>query len=488
MIMRMVERFHGNCGGSGMSALVLRVGLILALSAHLSACVTPPSGESRPIASVPTGVPERILTEERTTLVQMFGGEYSANENLRSQLRKIVDRVVAASDDPGQRYRVTILNSSSPNAFALPNGELYVTRGLLALANDTSELAAVIAHEVAHVTANHAFKRAELEKIARTLPDALAPTEANTSDSIQFLRASFSRAQELEADEIGIKTTAKAGYDPYGAARFLSSLARLTNFQSLSQAGRRMSFLSSHPATPQRISAALVTARDNAQSESTEADRIHYIEALNGLAYGEDPSGGVIRDRQFFHPRFDFAFTAPAILKLENSTEAVLGLDANGTVAMRLDIVRADTSPAASLAKGWIENIKIDQIDETLVSGYDCATGVGAGSEWTFRFAAIRKGSDLFRIIFAARNITPELDRQFIESIKSFRTLRAEERDTLRPLRLVTVTASETDSVETLVAQMRGIERPFDRFLILNGLDRPKLKSGAPYKLIAADE
>ena len=487
MIKQMAKSSDLMIGGIARARLILRFGFIIALTAQLTACVTPPSGESRPLASVPAGVPERILNEERSSLVQMFGGEYSANENLRGQLRNIVDRVVAASDDPSQRYRITILNSASPNAFALPNGELYVTRGLLALANDTSEVAAVIAHEVAHVTANHALKRAELEKFARTLPDALAPNDANAPESIQFLRASFSRAQELEADEIGIKTTAKAGYDPYGAARFLSSLARLTNFQSLSQAGRRMSFLSSHPATPQRIAAALITARDNAQNDSTEADRVHYIEALEGMAFGEDPSGGLIRDRQFFHPRFDFAFTAPALLKLENSTEAVLGLDANGTVAMRLDIIQSEMTPAASLSKGWIENIKIDQIDTTLVSGFDCATGIGVGSDWTFRFAAIRKGPDLFRIIFAARTLTPDLDRQFMDSIRSFRTLRAEERDMLRPLHLKAVTVSENDTVEKLVAQMRGVDRALDRFLILNGLDRPKLKDGSPYKIITVE-
>jgi predicted Zn-dependent protease len=280
-------------------------------------------------------------------------------------------------------------------------------------------VAAVIAHEVAHVTANHALKRAELEKLARSLPEGLALNEANNTESLQFLRASFSRAQELEADEIGIRTVAKAGYDPYGAARFLSSMSRLSNFQTLSQAGRRMTFLSSHPATPQRISAALVAARDVARSDTIEADRSHYLEALEGLTYGEDPSGGVIRDHQFIHPRFDFSFTAPSLLKLENTTEALLGLDVNGTTAMRFDIIQSDQSPTASLEKGWIESVKIEQIEETLINGLSSATGLGTNSEWSFRFAAIKKGSDLYRFIFATRALTPELDRQFLESIKS---------------------------------------------------------------------
>ena len=487
MTLRIMRLWKQGSGDQNYLAFIVRLCLMLLVSLPIAACVTGPGRDSRPLASIPTGIPEKALSEERASLIYMFGGEYQARDSLRSEIRTIVDRIVAASDDPGQKYRITILNSSSPNAFALPNGELYVTRGLLALANDTSEVAAVIAHEVAHVTASHALKRAELEKLARSLPEGLALNETNNAESLQFLRASFSRAQELEADEIGIKTIAKAGYDPYGAARFLSSMSRLSNFQTLSQAGRRMTFLSSHPATPQRISAALVAARDVPRSDTVEADRNHYLETLEGLTYGEDPSGGVIRDRQFFHPRFDFTFTAPALLKLENTTEALLGLDVNGTTAMRFDIIQADQSPTTSLEKGWIESVKIEQIEETLINGLSSATGLGTNSDWSFRFAAIRKGSDLYRFIFATRSLTPELDRQFLDAIKSFRSLRAEERDALQPLHLTMVTASESDTVDKLIAQMRGVDRPLDRFLVVNGLDRPKIKSGMKYKLITAD-
>jgi len=487
MTLRIMRLWKQGSGDQNYLAFIVRLCLMLLVSLPIAACVTGPGRDSRPLASIPTGIPEKALSEERASLIYMFGGEYQARDSLRSEIRTIVDRIVAASDDPGQKYRITILNSSSPNAFALPNGELYVTRGLLALANDTSEVAAVIAHEVAHVTASHALKRAELEKLARSLPEGLALNETNNAESLQFLRASFSRAQELEADEIGIKTIAKAGYDPYGAARFLSSMSRLSNFQTLSQAGRRMTFLSSHPATPQRISAALVAARDVPRSDTVEADRNHYLETLEGLTYGEDPSGGVIRDRQFFHPRFDFTFTAPALLKLENTTEALLGLDVNGTTAMRFDIIQADQSPTTSLERGWIESVKIEQIEETLINGLSSATGLGTNSDWSFRFAAIRKGSDLYRFIFATRSLTPELDRQFLDAIKSFRSLRAEERDALQPLHLTMVTASESDTVDKLIAQMRGVDRPLDRFLVVNGLDRPKIKSGMKYKLITAD-
>ena len=90
-------------------------------------------------------------------------------------------------------------------------------------------------------------------------------------------------------------------------------------------------------------------------------------------------------------------------------------------------------------------------------------------------------------MLFRSKGLTPELDRQFLESIKSFRSLRTEERDALQPLHLSLVTVSEGDTVEKVIAQMRGVDRPLDQFLIVNGLDRPKLKMGTSYKLITAD-
>lgn len=474
-------------GSNPVGRFIRIIAIAISLLPALAACTTTTRDAGRPALAIPAGIPERLLAEERANLVQNFGGEYRASNALRVMVRTVVDRVVAASDDPGQIYRVTILNSPSPNAFALPNGELYITRGLLALANDSSELAAVVAHEVAHVTANHALKRAELERIARNTPSTANGDQNDDADAMKFLQASFSRAQELEADDIGIRTIAKAGYDPYGAARFLASLARQVNFQSLSQGQGRYSFLSSHPATPQRIAAALVTARDNTSPKSTETNRADYLRALEGMAFGEDPAGGVIRDHRFLHPRFDFTITAPAALQLVNSSDAVLGLNQGGSVAMRIDIVRTDLNPVDSLATGWIEGVKIGAVDHFDINGLDAATTQGSGTDWTFRFSAIRKGQDLYRIIFAARAITPELDRMFLDSIRSFRALTNEERDSLTPVHLSIVEAHTNDTIETIVNQMRGIDRPLDRFLVLNGLDRPKIKEGELYKSVQPD-
>ena len=459
-------------------------GAILAVA--LTGCVS--LSGFKPSASVPKAEhgSDNAVHAERDQLVAAFGGEYAAPTPTVDLVKEISARIVAASDDPNAQYRVTILNSSSINAFALPTGDLYVTRGLLALANDTSELAAVLAHEVGHVTAKHAMQRAEFER--RTTAAMPEPISEPDADQSRFLLASFSRGQELEADEIGIRTIAKAGYDPYGAARFLASLGRQSTYSGETRPAARFSFLSSHPSTPQRLSAALDAARNNVSASAVEADRTRYLTALNALAYGEDPTGGVVRGRRFLHPRLDFTVQAPEGFALENSSQAVIGIAANGTQALRLDTVRlGTTSPEESLGKGWIDGAPSTEITPFVVSGLAGVTAIAKGKEWTFRLAAIRKGEDTFRIIFATRELTPALDHAFLAAIGSFRTLTPDEIQSLRPKRIGIVTAGNDDTAASLAAQTDTGDNAVDRFMMLNGLDRPKLRSGEIYKVILSE-
>lgn len=460
--------------------------LIAGLGFALAGCVSLSGDRSKPTAPVATPVIDQSTVAERDRLVATFGGEYRAPAPMYDLVREIVGRVVAASDDPAVQYRVTLLNSASINAFALPTGDLYVTRGLLALANDTSELAAVLAHEVGHVTAKHAAQRAEFEKLASaSVPD---PISENGAVGSKFLLASFSRGQELEADEIGIRTIAKAGYDPYGAARFLASLARQTAFSGEIRPAARFSFLSSHPSTPQRMAAALEVARVNINASATEADRSRYLQAINGIAYGDDPSGGVIRARRFLHARLDFSFLAPEGFVLENSPQAVVGVTPNGAEAMRLDTIQSNgQSLEALLSAGWIENAPTSEVTPFAIGGLAGATALAKGTDWTFRLAAIEKGGQIFRIIFAARDLTPALDRAFLTAIGSFRPLSADEAASLRPQHIGIVIASPDDTAASLAAKGDNGDQSLDRFLMLNGLDRARIKPGEAYKTIASN-
>ena len=176
---------------------------------------------------------------EHQRVLAAYGGAYE-DPKLQAKLASVVDRLVAASERPDVAYKVTILNSPAVNAFALPNGQLYVTRGLLGLSNDTAEFASVMAHEMAHVTARHAAMREEQARkteLISNVNDMLSDPQvgAMALARSKLALASFSRAQEFEADGIGVGIAARSGFDPYGAARLLTSMGRNADLRATSR-------------------------------------------------------------------------------------------------------------------------------------------------------------------------------------------------------------------------------------------------------------
>src|SRR5580698_10589819 len=214
------------------SPMVLGATLLLAccgdVNRFLTAAPSAPTTTAKPKS---TFVQSPAAEKEHERILLSYGGAYD-DAKLEALIGKTVDRLVAASDRPDQPYKVTILNSGAVNAFALPTGQLYVTRGLIALACDTSELSSVLSHEMAHVVAKHAAIREDKAREAavatRVLsdmgndPDITALALAKNKLTL----ASFSRIQEFEADGIGVSIAARAHFDPFGAARFLSAMER----------------------------------------------------------------------------------------------------------------------------------------------------------------------------------------------------------------------------------------------------------------------
>ncbi len=330
---------------AGLHVLTLAAG-VLALAAAACATIEAPAP-----ANVAQAVGEAHLAPpgnpERKRLIEAFGGEYHAPAT-ETYLNGVLLRLAPASDGAARPYRVTVLNSPIVNAFALPSGDIFVTRGLLALAEDTSEIAAVMAHEIAHVTARHAAQRAEFEKTAalfsrvnaQVLERAQAADEVEARSRLSIAR--FSRHQELDADQIGIKTIAQAGYDPYSAARFLTALGEWSALRaSISGAGTadRPDMMATHPSTPERVSQAQAEARQFGSPGVGVKGRDAYLQAIGGIAFGDDPLQGVVRGTTFIHPKLGFAFDAPDGFALENQTTALIGVGEGGGEALRLDSV-----------------------------------------------------------------------------------------------------------------------------------------------------
>jgi predicted Zn-dependent protease len=432
---------------------------------------------------------------EHARILAAYGGAYD-DPRLEGLITHTVDRLVAASERPNLKYKVTILNSPAINAFALPNGQLYVTRGLLALANDTSELSSVLSHEMAHVIARHAAIREDQVRqaalVGKVASDVFNDPQmgAMALARSKIALASFSRAQELEADGVGVGISARAGFDPYGAVRFLTAMGRNAELRQPNNSGvdpRFLDFLSSHPATPDRLKIARANARQFTAPGDVARDKDSYLASIDGMPYGEDPSEGFVRGRRFLHPRLGFTFTAPDRFTLENTAQAVLGVRDNGNLALRLDVVRVGAEQALGqyLTSGWIENVDEKSVEEFEINGLPTATALAKGDQWSFRLYAIRFGGDVYRFIFAAKQLTPDADRAFRYSVTTFRRLTESEVRQARPLRLHVVTVQPGDTVERFAARMPLVDHPLDRFLILNGLNQgDALKAGERVKIV----
>jgi len=477
-------------GSSRMAAAVL-------LAFALSGCASYVNGY-RPVAL--PDLPRQADTlapnqREHQRILATYGGAYQ-NARLEALITRVVEQLVAASERPDLKYKVTILNSPAVNAFALPNGQLYVTRGLLALASDNAELASVLSHEMAHVIARHAAIREDQVRqaalISRVATDVFNDPQmsALTLAKSKLALAGFSRAQELEADGIGVGIASRAGYDSFGAVRFLSAMGRNIAMRPTSTSGidpRLLDFLSSHPATPDRVQNAKANARQYTAPGTGNREKATYLAAIDGLPYGEDPSEGFVRGRRFLHPKLGFTFLAPEAFSLDNTAQAVLGVKDGGGQALRLDVVRvaAEQSLADYLKSGWIENVDPASLGDLTINGFPAATAVATGEQWTFRLYAIRFGSEVYRFVFASKSKLQESDRAFRESVETFRRLSLSEMNGAKPLRLKVVSVAPGDTPEHFVRQMTVADRPLERFLVINGLEPGEtLKGGDKVKIV----
>ncbi|MBX3525966.1 MAG: M48 family metalloprotease [Rhodoblastus sp.] len=473
--------------------------IMLALS--LAGCATlerqgelPQQGPAIPPAAPRTVGVDALTTAEHKKLVAQFGGEYHWPA-AESYLNAILVKLAASSDVPTTPYRVTILNTPVVNAFALPSGNLYISRGLLALANDSAEVAAVMAHEIGHVTARHAAARAEREKQAAVIASAATVIqsrqkgeEVENNQRLSF--ASFSRQQEIDADRIGVNVIARAGYDPYGAARFLASLGRSTALRAelLGQKTKdKPDILATHPSTPERIAQATLAARQISAPGIGASDRAGYLAAIDGITFGEDPSEGIVRGRRFLQPRLRFAFSAPDGFVLDNTPRALLGRAPGGVEAVRVDSVpdNAGVPLETYLASGWLDGLLRSSIQTGEVNGMPAAFGTARAGEWNFRVAVVRKDGDIYRLLFAARAMDDATLARIDQSIQSFRRLTEEEAAKVKPLKLQIVKAGLTDNVDAFARRMATVDRSLDVFLLLNGLSHgASLKYGESYKIV----
>lgn len=463
-----------------LSALVHRFG-ILALLAGLSGCAQGLDGDAGLIPLISIREEVEIGRVQHPRMLVKFGGAYT-DKSLDTYVGNLTDILARQAGIPGIR-KVTILNTPGVNAFALPGGYIYVTRGLLALANDEAELAMVISHEIGHVTARHPAKRIARVANAQLLDNpisrlfSIGPARMIDSLGTEGYVALYSQLQEFEADALGIRIGADAGYLPAASTSFLKSMGRDQDLRNARLNGQKTAndggYMSAHPPTPDRlIQAKNVVAGLPAIGERR---RNTYLSKIDGLVYGDSRENGVVRGRDFFQPVLGFAFKVPPGFVIHNRPNAIVALGPDKSIIL-FDgaLVNRTVSIADYLTRQWADKITLSGVRQLRINGLEAATGYASLGNRDVRLVAIRQDADrVYRFIIMDRQGSlSDFDGKYASFVNSFRELSLSEAKAIRPLRIRIRTVRPGDTAESLSARMPFIKRKAERFRILNGLGR----------------
>jgi len=491
-------------GGALDRRAVLKGGASAAALGLASCAVNPETGRRQFTAFMSPEDEARIGAEQHPKLLETFGGAYND-----AALARYVGRVGGAlalnAKSSVNRFTFTVLDSDIVNAFAVPGGYVYVTRGLLAKCQNEAEMSAVIGHEIGHVTARHGAERYSTGTLAglgaavasiglAVLTGSGAPGQL-IQQGAQLYLASYSRDQEFEADMLGVRYNGLAGYDPGGMASFLGQLRENSRLEAQIRGldpgvVDQTNYLSTHPRTVDRVRAATAEAGQFPGAEASNRDS--YLQAIDGLVFGDQPAQGVRRGRDFIHPELRMRFTVPEGFTMVNGQTAVQAFHRDGG-AIVYDIGRFEGRNAADyIRRGWAKDAQLTGLERLTVSGLDAGRGVTSGrgpsGEMTIQLAAVRDGDRVHRFMFAAPpNRIRAFAGSFDQTLRSFSKISARDAAAIRPYRIDIVTVRSGDTPARLAARMPFESFKMERWEVLNGRSRnDALRAGEKVKTVRA--
>jgi predicted Zn-dependent protease len=450
--------------------LAFRLAALLGLLALLGACETS--------INPATGRREVLLLSEadEREIDARASGEIEAqlglvrNEHLARYVESVGQRVAAHSPRQDVIYSFSIVEMEEPNAFALPGGHIYVSRGLLLVTNTEAELANVLGHEVAHVAARHAARQDAHVKtlgIASLLSDIMSGAEEQPdSERISgHFAARYARNQEREADRIGQDIAISAGVDPLGMPRFLSTLDNLTKLQY--GGSQTQGYFASHPAVPERVAEATTSAHERSWRTSGKLgtsraipqlgnDRDAYLDRIEGMLAQRPASEGVFDDDRFLHPDLGFSLRFPPGWEHSNESAQVIAFAPrrDGVVILQLEGPGDDPAAAArsfasdqAIELGRPKSLKINGLEAHRAQAL-LGTSVGRiAAEITW----VAYEGTVYRLIAGMEpGAMPKYRALFRRFAHSFRPLGEADRSGIQELRLRTVRALDGETLEQL--------------------------------------
>ena len=436
-----------------------------ALLAGCASQVNPVSGRSE--LSVMDEASEIAEGKQAHAQVLQEYGAYR-DPKLQAYVNDLGQRLAQHSHRSQLEWHFTVLDSPEINAFALPGGYIYVTRGIMAYMESEADLAGVIGHEIGHVTARHGAQRATRQQtaglgvFAATLLGAVleAGGVGGATQAVGGLAqnvaagsiAKYGREQELQADGLGAEYLARSNYDPKNMVDVIEVLKNQERFAEDAAKARgrtapaKPNWLSSHPSNDQRLRDIREIAT-RYQGQYSDEGRARYLQAINGMTFGESREQGVTRGRNFYHEPLGIAVTAPAGWQIQNTPEAIAVINGERDAGMIIRVVPAKAgSSHAEIIRNVLQPIQ-GRSEATTVSGLPATHFSGArrseqGQETGVEATVVTGPANQNYLMLYAAKDAPALQRarpNLREAEASFRALTAADRNGARPWALKTV-------------------------------------------------
>lgn len=429
--------------------------------------------------------------------------QYSVYDNpaLQTYVQNVGNKVALNSHRNNLIYRFTVLDSKEVNAFALPGGYIYITRGLMAYLKSEAELAAVLGHEVGHVTARHAVRQYsanQLTSIGVALGSIFIPGMNQASSQLAQLFGAallrgYGREHELEADRLGAEYLARTGYNPRAMLDVISVLKNQEIFEKevAKSEGREPRIyhgvFSTHPDNDTRLQEVIGTAQTLSKKNASANYVGHeeYMSFIDKLIYGDSPREGILRGTRFFHEELGFSMSFPQKWNVANQPDRILLTAPNGEAIIQISA--EDINKKLSPRNFMIQRMGLSNLDNESalnINGLEAHTGIsvvnGSNGPRPTRFTVIYFNQRAY-IVAGASKVAQNLgkyDQTILDAAKSFHALTENEKVLAKPLRLKVVQASNETRFSELGKQSSLESHAESQLRLLNA----KYPDGEPEK------
>ena len=449
----------------------LRPAALAVLVLTIASCATNPATGKREF-SLMSEAQEIELGKNMDGEVRREMGLYN-DPDLQRYVERVGLRLARASQRPNLPWHFAVVDEPAINAFALPGGYIYLTRGILPFLDNESELAGVLGHEIGHVTARHSaqqYTKATTAGIGVTLLSVFVPEArpfqnlTETALGVMFLK--HGRDDELEADRLGVDYSASTGWNPSGVGGMLRTLARLDEAN-----GERRgvpNWLSTHPAPADRVERvqsyiAQAGARPVGTSGASAAgEEAEFLRRVDGLVFGDSPSQGVVRGNTFLHPDLRLAIAFPRGWQIQNTKSQVMAKAPEQNDYMVLQLIPNPSGSIEQVARGTMANAGFQQVngERAQLNGLDAYVGTyqgqmqGLGNVVTLAAHIVHDRNVYLFAGLAPNNEFRSVENQFVQSIRSFRELSRQEAGNIRPNRVDMYTVRSGDTWESIAQRM----------------------------------